>query len=439
MKSKKYLNFNTLKGEISKVFKGVTDFRQSSKVEISLHDVLMSGFACMHFQDPSLLQFQERLESEEHQNNLKTMFGVEKIPKETQMRDTLDDVNSNTFRPIFKNVMRILQRNKYLEDYAVFDNKYYFALDGSQFHGSKKIHCEHCLVQKHKDHTVTYSHKVVQGSIVHPDCKEVIPFMPEQIANTDGSTKQDCEMNAAKRLIQKLRQDYPKMKFIIGGDALYSKQPIIREIQQLEMDFLFVAKPSDHKYLFQAVDESKDLQKEEFIDAKGIKHVYEWVHDVSLTASDDAVKVNFLRYKMIEVNKDNKEEILYSNTWVTNLTISSETCEMLVRLGRSRWKVENEILNVMKNHGYCMDRNYGHGKKNLAFNFYLLTLLAFSLQQILQRSDRLYQACRLKFGSKRHFWETLRAYIKIIIFKDWDSLLHYALKPVPFKYDSLVT
>jgi len=56
-------------------------------------------------------------------------------------------------------------------------------------------------------------------------------------------------------------------------------------------------------------------------------------------------------------------------------------CERLT--WKFRGSTHHEILNVMKNHGYCIDRNYGHGKKNLAFNFYLLTLLAFSLKQIL--------------------------------------------------------
>ena len=39
---------------------------------------------------------------------------------------------------------------------------------------------------------VTYSHQVLQGGIAHPDMSQVIPFMPEQICNNDGESKQDC-------------------------------------------------------------------------------------------------------------------------------------------------------------------------------------------------------------------------------------------------------
>ena len=86
----------------------------------------------------------------------------------------------------------------------------------------------------------------------------------------------------------------------------------------------------------------------------------------------------------------------------------------------------------MKNHGYYLDHNYGHGKNNLCFNFYLLTLLAFFFHQIFEATDQLYQASRKKFGSKKHMWETLRAYIKIIIFNTWEDLLNFALTPTRY-------
>ncbi|EKD45332.1 MAG: hypothetical protein ACD_69C00340G0004 [uncultured bacterium] len=33
---------------------------------------------------------------------------------------------------------------------------------------------------------VTYMHKALQLAIVHPDKRQVIPLMPEEIVNTDG-------------------------------------------------------------------------------------------------------------------------------------------------------------------------------------------------------------------------------------------------------------
>ncbi len=79
---------------------------------------------------------------------------------------------------------------------------------------------------------------------------------------------------------------------------------------------------------------------------------------------------------------------------------------ILVRAGRCRWKSEMNF-NVMKKlrvlYGFEI---HGHGQKNLAFNFYLLTLLAFLFHQIAELTDKQYQACRKNFAVK-HLWEKL--------------------------------
>ena len=383
----------------------------------------------MHFQDPSLLQFQTRMQEEQHSSNLETLFGVERIPKESQMREIIDVVDSECFRPIFKDFYLRLQRGKHLEQYQIFPGQYYFPIDGSGFHSSKKIHCAQCLEREHKEGEPTHLHQVLQGGIMHPDCSEIIPFMPEQIVNSDGATKQDCEMNAAKRLIRKLRQDFPQLGFIIGGDALFSKQPIIEDICGSKMHYIFVAKPADHTYMMDWLKINGTFNSIEFWDDKERLHRYEWVNNVPLNGRKDSVQVNFFRCEIIGKDKAGKPKVVYKNSWVTDLSVSEESVTTLVKAGRCRWKNENECFNVMKNHGYCMEHNYGHGQEHLAFNFFLLTLLAFFFHHIFELTDRQYQACRKKFGSKRHLWEKLRAYIDIIIFETWEKLLAFALAP----------
>ncbi len=414
---------------MSTLFKDIKDFRQEVKVSITIHDALMSGFSCMYFQDPSLLQFQERLKDNESRSNLQSFFGVEKIPKETQMREIIDQVDSEHFRSIFKDFYSRLQRGKHLEQFQIFPNMYYFPIDGSQFYSSKKVYCEQCLTKEHKEGSVTYSHQVLQGGIMHPDCSEIIPFMPEQIVNADGMTKQDCEMNAAKRFIKKLHKDCPQLGLLIGGDALFSKQPIIEDILGKKMHYLFVAKPSDHASMMDSINEYDDWSEMTFEDEKKRTHIYEWINQVPLNSNPSTIYVNFLRCRIIGKNKSEEDYIAYQNSWVTDLEISVDNVATLVRAGRCRWKNENECFNVMKNHGYYMERNYGHGQKHLAFNFYLLTLLAFFIHQISELTDLVYKKARKKFGSKKNLWEVLRNYIRIIIFDSWEYLLEFALNP----------
>ena len=97
--------------------------------------------------------------------------------------------------------------------------------------------------------------------------------------------------------------------------------------------------------------------------------------------------------------------------------------------GRCRWRIENECFNTLKNQRYHLEHNYGHGEKNLCFNFYLLTLIAFTFHQIFELTDTLYQTCRLKFKSKREMWSTLRAYVKAFAFDSWEFLLTFSLDP----------
>ncbi len=130
-----------------------------------------------------------------------------------------------------------LQRGKHLEQFQIFPSMYYFPIDGSQFFSSEEISCDQCLTKEHSSGKKSYSHQVLQGGIMHPDCAQVIPFMPEQIVNLDGPNKQDCEMNAAKRFIKKLRASFPQLGLLIGGDALFSKQPIIEETLRHNMHY----------------------------------------------------------------------------------------------------------------------------------------------------------------------------------------------------------
>jgi len=432
MSIKKHLSFSSLRSFLSSVFRGFVDTRQKGKIKHSVHDAAMSAFACMHFQDKSFLQFEMRVDAMLHPENLKQMFDIQTIPETTQIRSILDDVDSEQLRPMFKEVFLRLQRGKYLEQYQVLPGLYYAAMDATEYFSSKKISCPSCLTCEHVNGDVTCSHKTLQAAIMHPNMSQVIPLMPEAIHNTDGQLKQDCEMNAAKRLIPKLRKEHPKLGLIIGGDALFSKQPIIEDVLDNGMHYLFVAKPDDHEYMMAYIDTARQIKGVNSISCAqkdGKTYQYEWINDVPLNKRKDGIRVNYFSLTIISMQKDGSEKITFRSSWITDLTIDKTNVELLTKVGRSRWKIENECFNTLKNQGYAAEHNYGHGENHLAFNFYLLTLIAFLFHQVFELTDRMYQACRKKFGSKTHMWETLRAYVKIFVFSTWDMLLDFALDP----------
>ena len=102
---------------------------------------------------------------------------------------------------------------------------------------------------------------------------------------------------------------------------------------------------------------------------------------------------------------------------------------MLVRAGRARWKIENETFNTLKNQGYHIEHNYGHGNQYLSMNFFVLNLLAFFVHQILELCDLSYQRCRGKFSARREFWNQLRYALRLILFRDYYHLLDYIYYP----------
>ena len=91
-------------------------------------------------------------------------------------------------------------------------------------------------------------------AMVHPDQRVVIPFAPEAIVQQDGQTKNDCERNASKRLLEKIRREHPQLNLTIVEDGLASNAPHIRLLKQLKFHFILGAKPDDHQHLFCEVE-----------------------------------------------------------------------------------------------------------------------------------------------------------------------------------------
>lgn len=430
MHVKKHLGFSGLRKVISKRLLQIEDFRKGD-VQYTLHDCFMSGLAMMFFQDPSLLQFQRRLQQSINRNNLKALFNVSAIPKDTQLRDVLDASPTEQLEEVFSDFFGLLQRGKHLEAYDFLDGRYLMPVDGSEYFSSDKISCPSCLVKKSKKGHARYHHQILQAVIVHPGNKQVIPLAPEAIQNTDGTQKQDCEINAAKRLLKKIRKAHPRLKIIFVGDGLYSDQPFIDGLKKANMSFILVAKPSDHKVLnewFTEISQMAETSRLKYKDLRGREHLYEWINEIPLNGRQDANNINYFQYSLTV-----KGKVTYHNSWVTDIGITQHNIADLVKGGRARWKVENEGFNTLKNHGYHIEHNFGHGEKNLSMIFFMLNLLAFFMHQILELTDLLYQKCRAAFSSRKEYWNQLRCTIRIMVFRSWEHLLSYIFDPPEFQ------
>ena len=383
-------------------FAAIPDYRLS-ETEISLTDALMAAFALFSLKSPSLLAFDKhRVEG-----NLGTIYAIDHVPCDTQMREILDPVSPESVRPLFKRIFGQLQRGKALESMLFLEDYYLLALDGTEYFSSKTIHCASCLQKTHRNGSITYSHQMLGAALIHPDQRTVIPLMPEPIVKQDGTAKNDCERNAAKRFITKLRQDHPHLQFIVTEDSLSSNAPHIETLHAHGLHYILGVKDGEHAYLFaqvQAAEQAGRVTSYERHDrAAGVVHRFRFVNDVALNTSHRDVRVNFLEYWEVSARK------VQHFSWVTDLRVSPRNVYHLMRGGRARWKIENETFNTLKNQGYNFEHNYGHGLQNLSVVFATVMMLAFLVDQTQQLCCALFQAVWAKLGSKRLLWERMRA------------------------------
>jgi hypothetical protein len=328
------------------------------------------------------------------------------------LRETLDGVDPEQLRPVFKELFRVAQRGKVLEKF-LFRGKYYIlSIDGTGYFSSQKIHCPCCLKKVNKaTGEITYSHQMLMASIVHPDMNTVIPLAPEPIGNADGDVKNDCERNAAKRLLEKIRAEHPKLPFLVVEDGLASNGPHIEELIKHDMEFLLGVKPGDHPFLFQKVEEAINADRAPCVRGKtdeGRDCEAMFVLDVPLNAANSHLKVNFLQYQ--EFDENGKEVKRF--TWVTRLPLTKDFTFPASAAGRSRWKIENENNNTLKNHGYNLEHNYGHGDLHLSFVFATLIVLAFLIDQLLLICCAAFKASLKTCGTKRELWQRIRVHFR---------------------------
>ena len=406
----KTLHVDALIQALKTDFGKLTDHR-AKNAKIALDDAIMSAFAMFHLKDQSLLAFDERRRWEPE--NLHTVYGVADIPCDSQMRAILDEVDPAFLRPAFRTVFRRLQRGKKLESMTLLDGHYLLSGDGTGFYSSTKVASPYCLKKTQRNGVEMYYQQMYAAALVHPDCREVITFFPEMITRQDGSDKNDCERNASRRFFEDLRREHPHLKLIVTEDGLSSNAPHIEDLQRLDLRFILGVKPGDHQFLFSLVDEAiaqgkvTELQRVDANDSEKI-HFYRFINQVPLNQSRQDLLVNFLEYW--QVDKNNK---VTRFSWVTDLTITPENVEEIMRAGRARWKIENETFNTLKNQGYNLEHNYGLGKKHLSAVFAILMMLAFLVDQVQQMSCHLFQAALQELGSKRALWEMMRNYFRM--------------------------
>ena len=399
-------------------FESLPDHR-AGNTKYALSDVLKAAFAMFSLKSPSLLDFKTQTVPEE--NNLRTIYRIEgDIPCDNQMRGILDPLDPALLRPIFHHCFLRLRRAGVIHDYEFWGKFVIVTLDGVEHFSSAKVHCPHCLSRTHRNGEVSYYHAGLAAVLVNPAQAEVFPLEFEPIVKQDGSQKNDCELNAAKRITAQLDERYAELPILLTADALYANAPFIRRIIGYGWKFILNVKPDSHVSLFKQFAGRRargDVGESAYTDQDGVRHHYVWTNRLCLSESGADVAVNFLQY---ECTTAAGETTCW--TWVTNLPLTKASVERVAAGGRSRWKIENETFNTLKNQGYHFEHNYGHGRKHLATILALLMLTAFLVDQVQQRCSSLFRRVWRGVGTKAKVWATMRSLFRVLRFDTMEAL-----------------
>ncbi len=383
--------------------------------QISLGDYLQSALAMFHLKDASLHQY--RINYPQREENLQQIYDVNFLPSDSAIREGIDGVSPDDIQKCFGIAHQELSNDGIMDDYKVLGRYQALPFDGTQHYCSAKTPCEHCLKKEYRNKKgevtkITYSHQALAAVMVHPDHKEVFPIACEAIVKQDGSQKNDCELNASKRLIPKVRQMLPIEEYELLGifDGLYPNGPHIKLLGDYQMRYIIGIQDG---YVLIQVDalKAKDaLQTHMWNESKGKKAIARWANDLILNGQHQQINTNYFEYE--EFDSDGKRT--YFNSWITDIPIDQDNIMELVKVGRSRWKIENETFNTLKNQGYHLEHSYGHGKKYLATNFMLLTFLAFLVDQIAQKLDKAFKKAWTYCKTKKNLWEKIRQVFDVL-------------------------
>jgi hypothetical protein len=422
------LRLDAMIKRIKQSFEEFYDARTGKNTRYDMVDAGMGAFSVFFTQSPSFLAYQTDMQQKKGKSNAESLFGMEQIPCDNQIREMLDAVAPTSVASVFRDIYRRLDQVGVLKEYRSHANSLLIALDGTEFFSSKKIHCEQCSTRELSNGKINYHHNVLTPVVVQPGNARVIALEPEYIVPQDGKEKQDCEIEAGKRWLSKNGDFYAQQIATLLGDDLYSRQPFVLALKDKKLHFILVCKPDSHEALYATVDflaangVLASHQKRHWTGKYAEIYTYRYANKLPLRGDPEAIEVNWCE---LIITREDTGEQLYKNAFITDFSVLETTVEAIARDGRTRWKVENENNNVLKTKGYHLEHNFGHGSQHLASLLLSLNLLAFLFHTVLDLVDERYRQIRHALRTRQKFFQHIETLLCYHIFPSWEDLFAF--------------
>ena len=424
----KRVKFQDMLASLRCSLEAIPEHRTGRNMRYEIVDAGLGAFSVFFLQSPSFLVYQQQMRQCQGQDNAKSLFGIEEIPSDGQIRNLLDPVDPSLLRESFWDIYHLLQASGHLDDYHHVGRTLLCSLDGTRHFASEKIHCANCTAYAYEERTY-YAHTVLAAVLSAPEHEHVIALAPEFITPQDGHDKQDCEQQAIKRWVKRNAEHFPEWGVTILTDDLHSHQPLCELLLEHKFHFILTCKPESHPALYEEIGlltkvkgAVQTMSVRRWTGHHYEQWTYRWVGQVPLRAGADALRANWCEVTIVREDTGKQS---YHSAWITSHELTAQTVADVAAAGRARWKVENETFNVLKNQGYYFEHNYGHGQQYLSVVLLTLLFLAFLFHTVLHLSCLMYQAVRRALGARRNFFNDLRALTRYFYFSNWDEMIAF--------------
>ena len=368
--------------ELIEKFEELTDLRHQSYVTYKMKVIFMVRLLALMCEIKTMHDLSRKLNTEEAIKNIAQICGLElnEIPHCDTINDVFKNIDVKEIEKIRKYMIVKMIRNKMLDKYKIRGQYYHVVVDGTGLATSKKKYNKNCLVKNKTDKKGNeyqeYSTYVLEAKLVIGDM--VFSIGSEFVENEDENVdKQDCEIKAFKRLAEEIKKEYPRLRIIMSGDALYASKPVID-----------ICKEKGWKYIIRFKEGSIPTLYREFetiikTDNESRKRNYEYVTGIEYQEN----KVNVIKY----IDDKKKTEFVY----ITDLNITNKNIEETIYIGRKRWKIENEGFNIQKNRTFDIGHLYSKDTTAIKVH-YLMIQIAHIIRQLLENGIKEIKELKLK-------------------------------------------
>ena len=354
--------------DLLSLFSKLTDKRHKSYVTYKMRTIIMTKLFALLCGITTMTGINDGFNTEEAIQNLSKICNQElkEIPDWQTIQDVIEDLNYNEIDDIRKYMFKALLRSKMFDRFR-YNGCIQLIVDATGLTSLDYNLNGNCLTRTRDGKTKYYKY-VLEAKVVFGNM--LISIDSEWIENNklnNEKDKQDCEINAFKRIAPRIKKNYPKLKFIVTGDALYASTPIINICKDNHWHYIFNLKKDKLKNIYEEFEDNINYENEVSKDNYFLSSNIEFNGNL----------LNAFRYTEI---KENKTTVF---NYITDIKVDNHNIEEIVIMGRRRWKIENEGFNEQKNGTYKISHLCSRFENALKIH-YLFIQIAHTIRQLLE-------------------------------------------------------